>query len=67
MDKQDYRQESTIVHTLLSISPLYRKGRDGQTGLKAVFKESIGHPLISIIPLWTKVSGWTSRTIGRSP
>ena len=37
MDKQVYRQES-IVHTLLSIIPLGRKGSDGQAGLKVVLK-----------------------------
>ena len=33
-------------------------------GLKAVLKESIGHTLLSISPLGTKVIGWTSRTKG---
>ena len=37
-----------------SFSPLRTKGGDGQTGLKAVLKESIGHPLLSISPLGTK-------------
>ena len=36
------------------MSPLGTMGRDGQSGLKAVLKESIGHPLLSITPLWTK-------------
>ena len=31
------------------------KVRDGQAGLKAVLKESIGHPLLSNSPLGTKV------------
>ena len=45
MDKQDYRQES-IRYTLLAIISLGTKGKDGQAGLKAVLKESIGHPLL---------------------
>ena len=37
---------------------------DGQGGLKAVLKESIGDTLLSISPLGTNVMGWTSRTKG---
>ena len=37
------------------ISLLGTKGRYGQAGLKAVLKESIGHPLLSISPLVTKL------------
>ena len=46
--------KESIGHSLLSISPLERKGRYGQAGLKAVLMESIGHPLLSISPLGTK-------------
>ena len=53
MDKQDYNQESVGL-TLLSIIPLRTKGWDGQTGLKAVLKESIGHHLLSSSHLGTK-------------
>ena len=42
----------------ISISPLGIKGRDRQTGVKAMLKESIGHLLLSISPLGTKVMGW---------
>ena len=52
---------SYIGHTLLAISPLGTKGRDGQAG-QAVLKKSIGHPLLSISPLGTNVTGWRSRT-----
>ena len=41
-------------HPLQSISPLGAKGRDGQAGLKAVLKESIGHTLLSISHLGQK-------------
>ena len=46
----------------LSLSYIGTNGRDGQEGLIAVLKESIGHPLLSIIFLGTKVIAWTSRT-----
>ena len=59
--------KESIVNALLSISHLWTNERDGQAGLKAVLKECIGHSLLSISPLGTKVMGWTSRTICRSP
>ena len=40
-----------IIYPLLSISLLGTKGRDGQAGLNAVLKETIGHPLLSFSPL----------------
>ena len=56
--------KESIGHTLLSISPLGTKRRDGQVGLKVVLKESTGLPLLSISPLGTKVMECTSRTKG---
>ena len=40
-----------IIYPLLSISPLETKGRDGQAGLNAMLKKTIGHPLLSFSPL----------------
>ena len=59
--------KQSIGHPLPSISPLGIKGWEGQAGLMSVLKESIGRTLLSISLLGTKVMGWTSRTIGRSP
>ena len=59
--------KESIGHPLLYISHLKTRGRDGQAGVKAVLKEYIGNTLFFISPLGTKVMGWTSRTIDRSP
>ena len=52
--------KESLGHTLVSISPLGTKGRDGEAGLEEVLKKSIGHTSLSISPLVTKVMGWTS-------
>ena len=50
----------SIGHTLISISFVGTKGRDGKAVLKAVLKKTIGHTLMSISPLGTKVIRWTT-------
>ena len=46
--------KESIGHPLQSVSPLGTKGKDGETGLKAVPNESTGHPLLSISLLETR-------------
>ena len=46
--------KESIRHISFSISPLGTNGSDGQAGLKAMVRESIGQPLQSISPLVAK-------------